>query len=74
MASAMTLINVAKVGVYGTYALLDAEGLALALTLGVVMIVGAYVGGMIVNRVSDRAFVVIVEAVIVVAAISLLVR
>ena len=74
MASAMTLINFVKVGVYGTYALLDADGLALAVGLGVVMIVGAYAGGMIVNRVSDRAFVVIVEAVIVLAAISLLAR
>ncbi len=74
MASAMTLINLVKAGVYGTYALLDVDGLTLAIALGVVMIAGAYVGGMIVNRVSDRAFVVIVEAVIVVAAISLLVR
>ena len=74
MASAMTLINMVKLGVYGTYSLLDGEGLALALTLGAVMVVGAYVGGVIVNRVSDRAFVAIVEGVIVVAAISLLVR
>ncbi len=38
------------------------------------MVVGAYVGGMITNRVSDKAFVYIVEVVIVGAAISLLVR
>ena len=38
------------------------------------MVAGAYVGGAITNRVSDKAFVYIVETVIVAAAISLLVR
>ena len=38
------------------------------------MVASAYVGGAIVNRVSDKAFVYIVEIVIVAAAISLLVR
>ncbi len=74
MASGMTIINLVKAGVYGSYALLDREGLLLAATLGAVMIVGAYAGGMIVNRVSDKTFVVIVEVVIVLSAISLLAR
>ena len=74
MASGMTIINVVKIGVYGSYALLDTQALLLAGTLGLVMVVGAYVGGAITNRVSDKAFVYIVEIVIVGAAISLLVR
>ena len=73
MAAGMTFINVIKLSIYGTYALLDASGLIIALALGVVMVGGAYVGGILVKRVSDRAFVYIVEAVMVAAAISLLV-
>ena len=72
MAAGMTIINLAKIGVYGTYSLLDMRGLVIALSLGVVMIAGAYVGGAIVNRVSDKAFVYIVEAVMLAAAVSLL--
>ena len=74
MASGMTIINVVKIGIYGTFDLLDSQALILALSLGLVMVVGAYVGGAITNRVSDKAFVYIVEIVIVGAAISLLVR
>ena len=74
MAAGMTIINLVKVGVYGSYSLLDMRGLVIALSLGVVMIAGAYLGGAIVNRVSDKAFVYIVEAVMLAAAVSLLVR
>ena len=74
MASGMTIINVVKIGIYGTFDLLGSQALILALSLGLVMVVGAYVGGAITNRVSDKAFVYIVEVVIVAAAISLLVR
>lgn len=74
MASGMTIINVVKIGIYGSFALVDTTALLLALSLGFVMVAGAYVGGAITNRVSDKAFVYIVEIVIVAAAISLLVR
>ena len=70
----MTIINLVKIGVYGSYSLLDMRGLVIALSLGVVMIAGAYLGGAIVNRVSDKAFVYIVEAVMLAAAVSLLLR
>ena len=74
MAAAMTAINAVKIGVYGTYSLLDLSGVLLAAGLGLVMVVGAYLGGAIVNRVSDKAFVYIVEAVMVAAALALLLR
>ena len=74
MASGMTIINFVKIGVYGSFALLDTSAMLLAVVLGIVMVGGAYVGGAITNRVSDKAFVYIVEVVIVAAAISLLVR
>ena len=74
MASGMSIINVVKIGVYGSFDLLDTQALLLAGALGLVMVGGAYLGGALVNRVSDKAFVYIVEIVIVGAAISLLVR
>ena len=72
MACAMTAINLVKMSVYGTYELLDGSNVGLAVGLGVVMIAGAAIGGMVTNRVSDRAFVVIVEVVIVGCAVWLL--
>lgn len=74
MASGMTIINVVKIGIYGSFSLLDQQAVLLALSLGLVMVAGAYVGGAITNRISDKTFVYIVEIVIVAAAISLLVR
>lgn len=74
MAAGMTIINVVKIGIYGSFALFDQQALLLAGTLGLVMVAGAYLGGAITNRVSDKAFVYIVEVVIVGAAVSLLVR
>ena len=74
MASCMTVINIVKISVYGTYSLLDTRGLIIAVSTGLIMIIGAYVGGAIVNRVSDKAFVYIVEGVMVAAAVSLLLR
>ena len=39
-----------------------------------IMLVGAYIGGALVHRLSDRVFVYLVEAVIAAAAVALLVR
>ncbi len=71
MASGMTGVNFVKIGVYGNYDLLDLHGFGIAVSLGVIMIIGAYVGGLLVNRLSDRVFVYIVEIVMLVAAASL---
>ena len=74
MALAMTSINIVKMTVYGTYTLLDGTGLVIAGALGLIMLVGAYIGGALVHRLSDRVFVYLVEAVIAAAAVALLVR
>ncbi|MCY4448290.1 MAG: hypothetical protein OXE02_05550 [Chloroflexi bacterium] len=63
-----------QAGTPAAFDLLDSQALILALSLGLVKVAGAYVGGAIINRVSDKAFVYIVEIVIVGAAIALLVR
>ena len=71
MASGMTGGNFVKIGVYGNYSLLDLDGIAIAVVLGLIMVFGAYVGGLLVNRLSDKVFVYIVELVMLVAAASL---
>lgn len=71
MASGMTGVNFVKIGVYGNYSLLDLDGIAIAVILGLIMVFGAYIGGLLVNRLSDKVFVYIVELVMLVAAASL---
>ena len=68
------LVNVAKAVVYGGYSLLDLRLLGIATAVGIVMGVGAYGGAFIVKRVSDNAFKIIVEAVMVISGLALLVQ
>ena len=73
-AAATSSINFAKAGTYTGFSLLDANALALGLVIGVIMLVGAYIGGKLVHRVPDHVFVYIVEGVMLSAAVALLVR
>jgi uncharacterized membrane protein YfcA len=73
VALAVTSINITKGAVYGGYALIDGEALAIGLGIGLIMVAGAYIGGMLVAHVPDRAFVYIVEAVMVIAGALLLI-
>jgi uncharacterized membrane protein YfcA len=74
VALATTSINIAKGGTYAGFALIDGESLAIGLGIGGLMVVGAYIGGMLVSHVPDRVFVYIVEAVMIVSGLVLLVR
>jgi uncharacterized membrane protein YfcA len=73
-ALATTSINFARAGTYAGFSLLDGPAVALGLGIGIIMVVGAYVGGRLVSYVPDKAFTYIVEAVMVVAGIALLIR
>ena len=73
VALAMVAINFVKIAVYSSYSLLDGRALTIALGIGLIMVVGAYVGGVLVRRISDRAFVCSVEAVMVAAGVVLIV-
>jgi uncharacterized membrane protein YfcA len=57
-------VHITKTLVYGRYALLTPESAALALGIGAVMFVGAFVGRQILERMSDRTFVVALEILI----------
>lgn len=68
------LVNLTKASVYGGFSLLNADLLIAAVGVGLVMAVGAYAGAFIVKRVSDNAFKVIVEAVMVLSGLTLLIQ
>ncbi len=73
-AVATTSINVTKSATYAGFALLDGNALAISLVVGAIMVAGAYVGGMLVRHVPDRAFVYIVESVMLASGVALIVR
>jgi len=61
-----------KLAVYGRYALLDSSSLETGLAIGLVMVFGSYLGRRIVDRVPERVFPWLVEAVLVVSGLQLL--
>jgi uncharacterized protein len=71
-ALASLLTHVVKLATYSRASLVSAEGVQIGLLLGVGLIVGSYIGTRIVNRVSERVFVSLVEATLVVAGLRFL--
>jgi uncharacterized membrane protein YfcA len=57
-------VHVTKALVYGRYALLTTETTSLGLAVGAVMFVGAFIGRRVLDRLTDRTFVVAVEALV----------
>ncbi len=66
------LVSIAKALVYGGFSLLDRETLTVAVAIGLVMAVGAWAGARIVRRIPERAFVYIVEALMLLSGVALL--
>ncbi len=62
-----------KIAVYGTAELMTARGAVAGLLLGVVMVFGTDLGKRLVDRVTEQAFVLLVEAVLVAAGVYLLI-
>ena len=67
-------MNVTKALVYGGYDLVDRELLATAVVIGLIMAAGAYAGARIVQHVTERAFTIIVEGIMVGAGLTLIVQ
>ncbi len=63
-AACVAVVHLTKTLVYRRYALVNAETAGLGLAMGAVMVVGAYLGRRILERMSDRTFVVVVEVLI----------
>jgi hypothetical protein len=64
-AACVAVVHLAKTVVYGRYALVNAETGGLGLAIGAVMFAGAWVGRRVLDRMSERAFVILVEALLV---------
>jgi uncharacterized protein len=73
---AMTAVvmHITKLGVYVSYALIGVRTLLIGLGIGVVMILGTYLGKHILNRVPERIFPYIIEATLLISGILFLVR
>jgi uncharacterized protein len=63
-AACVAVVHLTKTLVYRRYALVGSQTAGLGLAIGAVMFVGAYVGRRILDRMSDRAFVTLVEVLI----------
>jgi uncharacterized membrane protein YfcA len=71
-AASAVVMHAAKLAAYGVGALLSARVLVLGVVLAPATMLGAWVGRHVVLRISDRAFVVVVEVGLVVSAVLLL--
>jgi uncharacterized membrane protein YfcA len=72
-ALATVVMHVTKLAVYAGASLLGGENVAVGLVLGPVMVLGSFVGKRIVDRLSERVFVLLVEATLVVAGLRFLI-
>ena len=61
------IMHVTKLGVYGGYDLLSLNTIIVGLAIGAVMFLGTYFGRHILNRISDKVFPYIIEAVLLVS-------
>jgi hypothetical protein len=72
-AAATVVMHVAKLVAYGSAALLTASTVGIGLVMAPVMIAGSVIGKRIVDRLPERVFVAIIEAVLIVAGLIFLV-
>lgn len=71
-AAASLLMHVVKIVVYGGTSLLSVGSVGIGLLMGAGLTVGSYIGTRVVHRVSERFFVFLVEATLVVAGLRFL--
>ena len=72
IALSAVVMHVAKLVAYGAASVLTPTALILGLILGMVMLPGSWVGKKLVDRVSERAFVIVVEVALVTSALCFL--
>ncbi len=73
-ALATVVMHVTKLVAYHQAAVLSGSAVLVGLALGPLMVAGSYAGKRIVDRLPERVFVVIIEAVLVVAGLLFLIR
>ncbi len=67
-----TLMHATKAVVYGRYAAIDGTDALFGLALGGAMVLGSWTGRKAIERMPDRWFAVLIEGLLVVAAVSLI--
>lgn len=67
------IMHVVKLGTYGSVSLVSSTGVGFGTIMGLGLLTGAYIGKRIVDRVSERVFVLLVEATLVVAGLRFLI-
>jgi uncharacterized protein len=72
-AAATVVMHVVKLFAYTGTAVLSVPAAAVGLALGPVMVAGSFLGKRIVDRLPERAFVLVIEAVLVVAGLTFLI-
>ncbi len=73
-AMATVVMHVTKLIAYHQTSVLSRSALLVGLALGPVMILGSFVGKKIVDRLSEKVFVIIIEAVLIIAGLIFLLR
>jgi uncharacterized membrane protein YfcA len=68
------VMHLTKLAVYGSYALVGVRTLLVGVGIGVVMILGTYIGKRFLDRVPERVFPYIIEVMLLVAGILFLVQ
>lgn len=72
-ALATVVIHITKLVAYGGASVLNLGSVGVGLALGSVMVGGSFVGKRILDRLPERAFVVVIEAVLVIAGLTFLI-
>jgi uncharacterized membrane protein YfcA len=73
-ALATVVMHVTKLVAYGSTSVLTTAGLLLGLAIGAIMILGSFVGKKLLDRLPERLFLFLVEAVLIVAGVAFLLR
>jgi uncharacterized membrane protein YfcA len=73
-ALATVVMHITKLATYGSLDVLTPAALRAGLLLGPIMVLGSFLGKRIVDRVSERVFVILIEAVLIVAGLMFLLR
>ncbi|MBN2592184.1 MAG: sulfite exporter TauE/SafE family protein [Sedimentisphaerales bacterium] len=71
-AATAVIMHLVKSAVYGATDVMDLRTIGIGLLLGLVLLVGAYIGKRIVDRTPERVFVVLVELALIAAGIRLI--
>jgi uncharacterized protein len=72
-AASTVVMHLGKLAAYGTSGVLTGSGALVGLALGPFMVAGSFIGKRVVDRLPERVFVLIIEAVLVIAGLTFLI-